>query len=136
MKFYSGLKDKRQTREWINWNKRNEKGYGVSLWIAEDIRTGDFGAMRHRAPADRKSDSNGNRLYVCTPPLGNGYAKEAARACLDYGFNERQFGKMAAMIDPDNKASIRVAEKIGMLYSRTIRKWNKPIAVYERKSYI
>lgn len=26
MKYYSGLKDKRQTREWINWNKRNEKG--------------------------------------------------------------------------------------------------------------
>lgn len=42
MKYYSGLKDKRQTREWINWNKRNEKGYGVSLWIAEDIQTGDF----------------------------------------------------------------------------------------------
>lgn len=42
MKYYSGLKDKRQTREWIAWNKRNEKGYRVSLWIAEDIQTGDF----------------------------------------------------------------------------------------------
>lgn len=66
---------------------------------------------------------------------GNGYAQEAAKACLDYGFKERQYGKIAALIDPDNIASLRVAEKIGMLYSRTIRKWNKPIAVYERKSY-
>ncbi|GAK80790.1 putative N-acetyltransferase [Bacillus subtilis Miyagi-4] len=42
---------------------------------------------------------------------------------------------MAALIDPGNKASIRVAEKIGMHHSETTRKWNKPIAVYERKSY-
>ncbi|WAE49718.1 hypothetical protein ORP33_06945 [Bacillus subtilis] len=42
---------------------------------------------------------------------------------------------MTALIDPGNKASIRVAEKIGMHYSKTIRKWNKPIEVYERKSY-
>lgn len=96
---------------------------------------GTFRAMRHRSSAGRKSNSNGNRLYVCLPPLGNGYAQEAAQACLDYGFNDRQFGTIAALIDPNNKASIRVAEKIGMIYDRTIRKWNKPIAVYERKSY-
>lgn len=42
MKYYSGLKDKQETREWIAWNKRNEKGYRVSLWIAEDKQSGDF----------------------------------------------------------------------------------------------
>ncbi|NTU27959.1 GNAT family N-acetyltransferase [Bacillus tequilensis] len=136
MKYYSGLKNKRQTREWINWNKRNEKGYGVSLWIAEDKRTGDFLGQCGIVPQQVENQTVMEIGYMfARRHWGNGYAHEAARACLDYGFNERLFGKMTALIDPDNKASIRVAEKIGMLYDRTIIKWNKRIAVYERKSY-
>lgn len=136
MKYYSGLKDKRQTREWIAWNKRNEKGYRVSLWIAEDIQTGDFLGQCGIVPQQTENETAMEIGYMfARRHWGNGYAQEAAKTCLDYGFKERQYGKIAALIDPDNKASLRVAEKIGMLYSRTIRKWNKPIAVYERKSY-
>ncbi|MDF4187447.1 GNAT family N-acetyltransferase, partial [Ligilactobacillus salivarius] len=118
------------------WNKRLNTGYGVSLWIAEDKETGAFLGQCGSVP----QTVNGNTLMeigymFARRHWGNGYAQEAARACLDYGFNERQFGKMTALIDPGNKASIRVAEKIGMHYSQTIRKWNKPIAVSEIKYY-
>jgi RimJ/RimL family protein N-acetyltransferase len=44
---------------------------------------------------------------------GKGYAPEAARACLDYAFNVMKRDHVISLIDPNNVASIRVAEKIG-----------------------
>jgi RimJ/RimL family protein N-acetyltransferase len=44
---------------------------------------------------------------------GKGYAPEAARACLDYAFDEMKRTRVISLIDPQNAASIRVAEKIG-----------------------
>ncbi|MFL6244462.1 MAG: GNAT family N-acetyltransferase [Thermoanaerobaculia bacterium] len=44
---------------------------------------------------------------------GKGYAPEAARACLDYAFDVMKCDHVISLIDPNNVASIRVAEKIG-----------------------
>lgn len=45
-----------------------------------------------------------------------GYATEAARASLDYGFNELKLPTIMGRVIKDNTASIRVLEKIGMRY--------------------
>lgn len=45
-----------------------------------------------------------------------GYATEAARASLDYGFNVLQLGEIIARVAIANKASIRVLEKLGMAF--------------------
>lgn len=47
---------------------------------------------------------------------GHGYASEAARAVRDFAFQTLCLKRLIAMIDPDNHASIRVAEKLGMTY--------------------
>jgi RimJ/RimL family protein N-acetyltransferase len=44
---------------------------------------------------------------------GKGYASEAARRCLDYGFEEMQRERIISLIDPLNVSSIRVAERLG-----------------------
>ncbi|MFP5246304.1 MAG: GNAT family N-acetyltransferase [Thermoanaerobaculia bacterium] len=44
---------------------------------------------------------------------GRGYAPEAARRCLEYGFNEMNREHIISLIDPENVNSIRVAEKLG-----------------------
>jgi len=43
-----------------------------------------------------------------------GYATEAARAWLDYGFSALGVTRVVAMIEKANHRSVRVAEKIGM----------------------
>lgn len=43
-----------------------------------------------------------------------GYATESARACLEYGFNVIELEEIVANADPENVASVRVMEKIGM----------------------
>ena len=45
---------------------------------------------------------------------GNGYATEAARALVDFGFRELALHRIWATCDPDNAASARVLEKFGM----------------------
>jgi RimJ/RimL family protein N-acetyltransferase len=45
---------------------------------------------------------------------GSGYATEAARAAVDFGFAERGMGEIVAIVDPENDRSLRVAEKLGM----------------------
>jgi RimJ/RimL family protein N-acetyltransferase len=44
---------------------------------------------------------------------GRGYASEAARACVAYGFDELGVEKIVADVDPANEASARVLEKCG-----------------------
>jgi RimJ/RimL family protein N-acetyltransferase len=44
---------------------------------------------------------------------GQGYATEGARAALAYAFGVLGRDRVISLIDPDNRASIRVAERIG-----------------------
>ncbi len=44
----------------------------------------------------------------------NGYASEAAKAVLNYGFKEKKLHRIMATCQPENIPSYRVMEKIGM----------------------
>ena len=45
---------------------------------------------------------------------GRGYATEAARAVLRWGFAGLRLPRVVAVADPANRASLRVLEKLGM----------------------
>ena len=45
---------------------------------------------------------------------GRGYATEAARACLDYGFRILRLKRIVGRVMRENAASVRVLEKIGL----------------------
>jgi len=49
---------------------------------------------------------------------GLGLATEAAEAILNYGFNQLELEKIIAIAMKENKASIRVMEKIGMTFDK------------------
>lgn len=44
---------------------------------------------------------------------GNGYATEAAKASIEYGFNKLELNEIFAMTDPENSASNKVLLKSG-----------------------
>jgi len=50
---------------------------------------------------------------------GKGYAPEAALEFLNYAFKSLQFEKIVAVAQPENQASRRVMEKLGMRYDYT-----------------
>lgn len=47
---------------------------------------------------------------------GQGLATEAARACLQYAFENLELDTIVAIVHPDNIASQRVIEKLGMSF--------------------
>jgi len=67
--------------------------------------------------------------WIGVPFWGRGYATEAARAVLRYGFEERGLVRIFAMHFGRNAASGRVLQKIGMQYEGTLRrhvkKWDE-----------
>jgi RimJ/RimL family protein N-acetyltransferase len=61
---------------------------------------------------------------------GRGYATEAARACVEWGFAELDVPYLTAMIDARNMRSIRVAEKLGLEPARKDVLMGDPVVVY------
>lgn len=68
---------------------------------------------------------------------GAGYATEAARAGLHYGFEDLALPRVVAVARPDNLASRRVLQKLGMTYEETARHYGAEQACYgvERDAY-
>jgi ribosomal-protein-alanine N-acetyltransferase len=64
---------------------------------------------------------------LCRDCWGQGYASEAARALLGFGFGPLGLHRIFATCDPRNLASARVLEKIGMHHEGHLRehKWQK-----------
>lgn len=64
---------------------------------------------------------------------GKGYATEAAKVCMDYVFDDLGWENVIHYIDPDNTASMRVAERLG---SKRIRMVNNVGGVFEGDCWI
>ena len=61
---------------------------------------------------------------------GHGFATEAARACVDWGFRNLDVPYVTAMIGPENLRSIRVAARLGMTPLRADVLLDEPVDVY------
>ena len=59
--------------------------------------------------------------YVFAPlTWGQGYATEIAQALKEYAATVLKLSRLVALVDPENEASGRVAEKIGMRLERKV----------------
>ena len=65
---------------------------------------------------------------------GNGYAPEAARACMEYAFQRLGAERVISMIRPGNRNSVRVAEKNGLVCEKIVfwRNYDHGIYVKQR----
>ena len=102
--------------------QRNQRELGWCLWAAELLRpaedepTGVAGycGFGTECPPDPELG------WGFLPSLwGRGYATEAGIACRDYGFEVLSFERIISVIHPDNLASRRVAEKVGLTVEGT-----------------
>ena len=51
---------------------------------------------------------------------GKGFATEASKPFIQYGFNTLGLNKIIGLVMPENLASIRVLEKLGLTYEKMI----------------
>lgn len=101
-----------------NIREQYEKN-GIGRWAAILKETGEFIGW---AGLKLESDVNGHAQYY---DLGyrfiqrywdKGYASEASKAFVDYGFHVMKLVKICAYADANNAASRRVLEKAGLTF--------------------
>jgi RimJ/RimL family protein N-acetyltransferase len=71
---------------------------------------------------DQKNGTFGFGVAVYRPYRGNGYAVDAVRILLKYGFWEQRYQKCNSMCLHTNDASIRMHQKLGFIEEGRIRR--------------
>ena len=66
---------------------------------------------------------------------GQGLGTEAAQGILDYGFEKLNLPRLICLIDAENLASIRVAQKIGMDFEKEAKDEKGPFLLYARNRH-
>lgn len=101
------------------WLAYYERGDRYGFWAAIEKHTGEFLGWFHfrplsGAPADEPE--LGYRLKRSA--WGKGYSTEGSLALIDKGFRDFGVQRVVASTAPDNVASRRVMEKVGMTFVR------------------
>lgn len=95
-----------------------KKQNGLGLFAAECKQTGTFIGWVCLRPFFKEEIEVGYRMPQRN--WGKGYATEMASAIVDYGFNKLQLPEIAAIVNPQNKASQNVLSKCGLKYVRNM----------------
>ena len=116
MAFYPAPKTRAESAEWIARMQQGYEEHGHGLWVIE-THDGDFVGdcgLTWQSVNDAPVLEVG--YHVRRGMQQQGYATEAARACVDLVARELAPTLLTAIIHPANEASRRVAEKLGMTH--------------------
>ena len=103
------------------------RGYGH--WAVEEKATGEFvGRIGFLNPVGWPAFEIGWTLG--REFWGKGYATEGARRALSYAFNELDKAHVISLIHPDNKGSIKVAERLGEKLEGTTELLGHDVLIY------
>lgn len=121
MQYYPAPFDRKGIEEWIAKNiARNQRdGHGLWAMVLKDSGEliGDCGCTLQEVEGKDHVEIG---YHVRRDLWGNGYATEAAQACMQYAFTQLAVDRVISLIRPENMQSIRVAEKNGMTCEKII----------------
>jgi ribosomal-protein-alanine N-acetyltransferase len=119
MRFLDGPRTLQQTREWVEgnilWYDRLEHDMLAAVLKESGRLIGRCGLLKQGVDGVQEIEV---AYMIDKPYWGRGLGTEAAQALKEFG--RRQFGytRFISLIDPENFASQRVAEKNGMRYEK------------------
>jgi [ribosomal protein S5]-alanine N-acetyltransferase len=115
MRFYPMPFERADADHWIERNQRRYETDGHGLWAVIVRKTGevigDCGVTLQDVEGERLPEIG---YHLRRDQWGRGLAAEAARACRDWAFLQRQSNFLISLIRPENEPSRRVAERNGM----------------------
>jgi ribosomal-protein-alanine N-acetyltransferase len=121
MQYYPAAFDHKGVEEWIakNMGRYQSDGHGLWAMVLKDSGEliGDCGCALQEVEGTNHVEIG---YHVRRDLWRNGYATEAAQACMKYAFTALGFDRVISMIRPENLQSRRVAEKNGLKCEKII----------------
>jgi RimJ/RimL family protein N-acetyltransferase len=105
---------------WAAWARAHWDEHGYGQWVAEIPGEASFIGVAGLAAVSYEAHFTPAvevAWRLARAYWGQGYATEAARAALDYGFEELGLSEIVALTVPANQRSRRVMERLGMRHS-------------------
>jgi ribosomal-protein-alanine N-acetyltransferase len=123
-----------ETREELEWHRvGHPKHPELGLWATIYKETGKFIGRCGLLPWTIDGQDEVEVAYLISKAYwGQGLGTEAAQAILEYGFQALNLPRLVCLIDQDNLASKRVAEKIGMTFEKECQDETGPFLLYSR----
>lgn len=119
--YFGGPRDQQALRESFEQSAFSPFSDDYDLWPVVEKASGEV--IGHSGLLDKEIEGKTEveLVYVIAPAYwGKGYATEIAEGLKEYAFSELGLDRLFALVEPTNKASERVALKIGMTYKNTI----------------
>lgn len=104
---------------------------GFTMWTAVEKATGEVVGLAGLFPVEGGDGAIEVAYHFRKDRWGKGYATEAARACLEYGFGTAGLARIVGLVHPDNHASRRVLEKCGLELTGTKHAYDMELLEYE-----
>jgi len=103
--------------------------FGFGLWVVELKETGEATGLCGLIKRDALADVDIGFAFL--PRFWRrGYALESASAVLAYGREILELDRIVAITSPDNDASIRLLEKIGLRFEQNIQFAGEPTKLF------
>ncbi len=133
MHFMNGPRDCGRTRQSLQTKVDHWQRHGYGIWCLETKR--DSVILGHCGlgwlpPLDKVEVS----YLIRSDYWGRGYATEAVRTALDYGFGPLGLAEIVAITHPDHLASRRVMAKVGMRYWKRVTVWDNEFVCYRDRN--
>ncbi len=132
MKYISGGKPRTReaTEEGLLRSIEGWRNRGFGLWAVEEKVTDHMVGYCGLIPLDETPEIE-VAYGLAKSVWGRGFAVEAARAALEFGFKELKLERIVAVVNPLNVASQRVLEKLWMKYTKNARYYGADLMYYE-----
>jgi len=133
--FPEGVLNYADTKEELEWFLNGHpKHPELGLWATIHKESGKFIGRCGLLPWTIEGQDEVEIAYLLDKAFWHqGLATEAAKAILEYGFNTLNLSRLICMIDPDNTASQKVAERICMTFEKRVEEYegdNLPFYIY------
>jgi ribosomal-protein-alanine N-acetyltransferase len=114
------LDETREELEWfLNGHPRHPQ---LGLWAAIHKPTGRFIGRCGLLPWTIDGRQEVEVAFAFARDCwGQGLGTEVARALVAYGFEQLGYSRLISLVEPENLASMRVAEKAGMVFEKAGR---------------
>ena len=119
LRWYPHPFSREESETWIRRNLDRYERDGHGAWAVELVEDGRFAGSCGLTIQQVDGDTEVEAGWMFDRALWNlGLATEAGRACRDLAFGPMGRTRLISLVRPENAASCRVAEKLGMTVER------------------